>query len=103
MFQVFQVFYLDVVKIDLDVAFVAMATHMYVASVCSKCFICFGYMLKLFHLGVAKVDGCCICCNSYVASVCSKCFRHMLQLFNMSVAKVWSCCYPSSVAAAGLP
>jgi hypothetical protein len=58
MFQVFQGFYLDVVKVDLDVAFVAMATHVYVANVCSKCFICFRCMLKLFQLGAAKVDGC---------------------------------------------
>jgi hypothetical protein len=102
-FQVFQGFYLDVVKVDLDVAFVAMATHVYVASVCSKCFICFRCMLKLFHLGVTKVDGCWICCNGCVASVCSKYFRRMLQLFNMGVAKVWSCCCSSSMVAAGLP
>ena len=31
-----QVFYLDVAKVDLDVAYVVMAIH-----VCFKCFICF--------------------------------------------------------------
>jgi hypothetical protein len=28
----------------------------YVVSICSKCFICFRCMLQLFHLSVAKVD-----------------------------------------------
>ena len=28
----------------------------YVTTVCSKCFICFSRMLRLFHLSVAKVD-----------------------------------------------
>jgi hypothetical protein len=40
------VFYLDV----------AYAANGYVASVCFKCYICFRYMLQLFHLSVAKID-----------------------------------------------
>jgi hypothetical protein len=72
-----QVFYLDVAKVDLDVAYVAMVIHVsfkyficfqtdvayvvngYVASVCSKCFICFRRLLQLFHLSVTKVDRWC--------------------------------------------
>jgi hypothetical protein len=69
------VFYMDVAKVDSDVAFVAMAIHG-VASVCSKCFICFRRMLQVFYLDVA-----------YVASVCFKyfnCFRRMLrQVFHV--------------------
>jgi hypothetical protein len=85
-----QLFHLDVVKLDLDVAF-AIASHVY----CK-------YMFQIFHLFqkyVASVlsgccksrSGCCIYCNSYVTSVCSKCFicfRHMLQVCHLGVAKV---------------
>jgi hypothetical protein len=48
-----QVFHLDVAKVDLDVAYIAMAIH---ASVCFKYFICFRCMLHVFHLDVSKVD-----------------------------------------------
>jgi len=40
-----QIFYLDVAKVDLDVAYVAMPIH-----------ICFRRMLQMFHLDVSKVD-----------------------------------------------
>jgi hypothetical protein len=50
-----QVFPLGVAKLDLDVALVAML-HRYVASLCSKYFICFRRILQVFDLGVAKVD-----------------------------------------------
>jgi hypothetical protein len=57
MFQVFyllffmlQVLHLDVSKVDRDVRHVMQ----YVLSVCSKCFICFRYMLQIFYLNVAK-------------------------------------------------
>ena len=45
-------FYIDIAKIDRDVAHVAMVF----SSVCLKCFICFRYMLQVFHLDAAKVD-----------------------------------------------
>jgi hypothetical protein len=70
-------------KVDLDVAYVAMAIH-----VCCKC------LFKMFHLlqtYVASVlSECYICCSgyTYVAGLCSKCFicfRRMLQ-------EVLSCC-----------
>jgi hypothetical protein len=70
-----QVFHLDVAKVDPDVAYVSMSIHMcckrytYVASVCSKRFICFSrHMFKCFYLG------CCIV------------FTHMLQVFHLNVA-----------------
>ena len=44
-------FYLDVSKVDLDVAHVEVAT-----CACFKCFIYFGLMLQMFHLDVLKVD-----------------------------------------------
>jgi predicted DsbA family dithiol-disulfide isomerase len=46
------VFYIDVAKVDRDVAHVAMVF----SSVCPKCFICFRRMLQAFHLNVAKLD-----------------------------------------------
>jgi hypothetical protein len=57
-----QVFYLDVAKVDLDIAYVTMAFkclqmflqrfQTYIASVSAI----FGCMLQVFHLDVAKVD-----------------------------------------------
>ena len=47
-----QVFYIDVAKIDRDVAHVAMVF----SSVGPKCFIFFRRMLQVFYLDVAKVD-----------------------------------------------
>jgi hypothetical protein len=41
--RMFQVFHLDVAKVDLDIAYIAMTIH-----VCFKCFICFRYMLQMF-------------------------------------------------------
>jgi len=54
--RLFQIFYLDVSKVDLGVAHVAMATH-----ACFKrmfqVFHLFSYfMLQMFHLDVSKVD-----------------------------------------------
>ena len=79
-----QVLHLDVTKVDLDIAYIckyfkyfhtyvisvficmfAMATHVVssflwcfasVSDVCCKCFNCFGRMLQMFSLDVAKVD-----------------------------------------------
>jgi hypothetical protein len=47
-----QVFYIDVAKVDQDVAHFAMVF----SSVCPKCFVCFRRMLQVLHLDVAKVD-----------------------------------------------
>ena len=68
-----QVLYVDVAKVDLDVAHVVMAMH-----VCFKC------MFQIFHLFQANVasvlSGCCKsisgwCIYMYVASICFKCFQ----------------------------
>ena len=45
--------------------------YTYVASVCSKCFSCFRWMLHVFYLGVA-----------YVSHLCCKCFIRMLHMFS---------------------
>jgi hypothetical protein len=47
----FQMYHLNVSKVDLGVAHVAVATH-----ACFKCFSCFGLMLQMFYLDVSKVD-----------------------------------------------
>jgi hypothetical protein len=61
-----QVFYIDVVKVDRDVAHVTIVF----SSVCSKCFICFKCMLQVFHLDVAKVDVAYTCIlQAYVSSI----------------------------------
>ena len=68
-----QVFHLNVVKINLDVAYVAMAIH-----TCFKCFICF--RRQLFHLDISKVDlggahvvmACCCCVGYRGGAVCFK-------------------------------
>jgi hypothetical protein len=46
-----QVLYIDVAKVDRDVAHVVVAIH-----VCFKYFICSRRMLQVFYLVVAKVD-----------------------------------------------
>jgi hypothetical protein len=48
----FQVFHLDVVKVDLDVAYVATTKYIY----CKPMFQVFRCMLQIFHLNVSKVD-----------------------------------------------
>jgi hypothetical protein len=63
-----QVFHVDIAKVDQDVAYVAMAIHVYwkrlfqmfylflqtyVANVLFGCCICFTYMLQVFNLNVA--------------------------------------------------
>jgi hypothetical protein len=81
-----QVFYINVTKVDLEVARVAMVF----SSICRKCFICFRRMLQVFYLDVAKVDldvayTCML--QAYVSSisavsyVCRKCFILMLHMF----------------------
>ena len=76
-------FYIDVAKVNRDVAHVAMVF----SSVCPKYFICFKRMLQVFHLDVAKVDldvGYTCMLQAYVSSVsyvCCKCFIWMLHMF----------------------
>jgi hypothetical protein len=80
------VFYINVTKVDLEVARVAMVF----SSICRKCFICFRRMLQVFYLDVAKVDldvayTCML--QAYVSSisvvsyVCRKCFILVLHMF----------------------
>jgi hypothetical protein len=57
-----QVFYMDVAKVDRNVLYVAMVVQ-YVASVCSKYFICF-------------------------SNACCKCFYMFLQVFQMQALSV---------------
>jgi hypothetical protein len=64
--------------------------YTYVASVCSKCFICFFptyvasvfiLMLHMFHTYVASVlSGCCICLQLFFKCF-YMCFRHMFRMF----------------------
>jgi hypothetical protein len=46
---------MDVAKTDLDIAYVAMIIHVYVASVYSRYFIYFRRMLQVFYLDVVYV------------------------------------------------
>jgi hypothetical protein len=107
-----QGFYIDVAKVDQDIAHVAMTIHVcfkciflmfhtYIASVVSVCFIyiyaCCKRMFqvfRVFHTYVASVSSkCCIClqwlhtCFQIFSGVC-KCFRHMLQVFHLNIAYV---------------
>jgi hypothetical protein len=77
------VFYIDVAKVDRDVAHFAMVF----SSVCPKCFVCFRRMLQVLHLDVVKVDS---DVALHVASVCSNCFRSMFHSYVASVLS--SCC-----------
>jgi hypothetical protein len=82
-----QVLHLGVAKVNLDVAF-ATVLHMYVASVCSKCFICFSRVLQLFHLCFAKIDPdvaihilqVYVLNVSSLLDVCCNCFIWVLQI-----------------------
>jgi hypothetical protein len=110
-----QVFYINVVKVDRDVAHVAMMflsvcpkCFSSVLDVCCKCFIwmlhihaCCKHIFQVFHVShtyvVSILSGCCIyfamATNVFsgVSNVCCKCFnsfRRMLQVFHLSVANV---------------
>jgi hypothetical protein len=79
--------------------------YTYVASVLSRCCICFKHMLQLFHLNVAmlhiyvtSVSSRCYICFAMATRVFSWCFRRMLpvfQLFRTYVASVSSRCCKS--------
>ena len=85
-----QLLYMDLAKVDRDVAHVAYfckCFQRYVASVLKKMFSdvccnrCFIWMLHIFHTHVASVlSGCCIC------------FTHMLQVFYQDVVYVSHIC-----------
>jgi hypothetical protein len=85
-----QVFYLDVAKVDLDIAYTCMLQayvfkcfkvfHMYVC----KCFIC---MLHMF----AMVFKCFSGVFASVSDACFKCFIYlfcMLQLLHLNILKI---------------
>jgi hypothetical protein len=69
------VFYIDVAKVDRDVAHVAMAIHVF----SSVCFMCFRHMFQEFHLDVAYTSVC---------FKCFWCFINILQVFLLDVAYV---------------
>jgi hypothetical protein len=73
MFQLFQVF---VVKLDRDVAYVAITTH-----ICCKrlfqMFHLFQTYVAVFYLGVA-----------YVSHLCCKCFIGILYMFHTYIASI---------------
>jgi hypothetical protein len=52
-----QVFHLDVAKIDLNVAYVAMVIHVCAQEHVSKCFICFQTYVAIV------LSECCTCCK----------------------------------------
>jgi hypothetical protein len=78
------VFHMDVAKVDRDVAH-GTRLYTYVARVCSKCFICFRCMLKVFLSEYCKSgSGCYIYMH---ADIC------MLQAYVSSVSCVlYVCC-----------
>jgi hypothetical protein len=66
-----QVFHVDVIKLDRDIAYVAMVVHVCCKLCCSQYFICF-------------LDVCCKCVIldvAYVSHICCKCFIWMLCMF----------------------
>jgi hypothetical protein len=89
--RILQVFYLDIVKADLDVAYVAMAIHVrckcmfqifqLFSDICCKCIF---QMFELFQTYIASVlSGCCKAYLNviYIAmtiQICFKCILHML-------------------------
>jgi hypothetical protein len=57
------VFHINVVKVDLDIAYFAMPIHVCCKSVCFKCFIFFQtYVAYVSHICLQVfLSGCCIC------------------------------------------
>jgi len=62
--------------------------HTYVASVLSRCFICFTLMFQVFHPDVAYVFNTCFPRVSDICCKCFNCFGRMLQMFFLHIAKV---------------
>ena len=50
-----QVLYIDVAKVDLDIAYVVMAIHIYFKYM-FQIFICCRRILQVFYLDVTKID-----------------------------------------------
>jgi hypothetical protein len=76
-----QVFYLDVAKVDLDVAYTCIlqayvSSVLGISDVCCKCFI---WMLQVFPLDVA----CVLQWFSSVFRCFRKCFRRLFQVFHL--------------------
>ena len=101
----------------------APAPSPYVANICFKCFRCFGGVLQVFHMDVAKVDrdgayvasfsfqcficfsrlmlivclsGCCICFTHMFASVLSECCVYFcigFKCFSVVFASVLGVCF----------
>jgi hypothetical protein len=69
-----------VVKVDLDIAYVAMTIHACLKSICFKCFIRFG-------LYVANVSSLCLKSRSGVAHV-----KYMLVANGQRPVAAWCCC-----------
>jgi hypothetical protein len=98
MFEVFQMFQRYVASVSYgccksrsECCIYCKVFHMYVASVYSKCFICFRCILQVFYLDVA-----------YIAVAIHICCKHMFQIFHLLqsyvVASVSCCkCRPSSL------
>jgi hypothetical protein len=66
----FQLFHVDVAKVDQNIAYVAIVVH-----------VCYKRLFPMFHLFFrcmlqVRLSGCCIC------------FTHMLQVFYLDVAYV---------------
>jgi hypothetical protein len=94
----FQVFHLDVVKVDLDVAYVAMTKYTY----CKSMFQVFRRMLQMFHLNVSKVDlgvahiangytrmfQMFHCLHTYVADILCECFKSRSGVAYAAMASV---------------
>jgi hypothetical protein len=75
------VLYIDVAKVDRDIAHVVMVIH-----VCFKCFICSRRLLQVFYLNVAKVVLDVVYTCMLQAYVSFRCFIHMF-------ASILSGCY----------
>jgi hypothetical protein len=71
----FQVFHADIVKVDRDVAYVAMIVH-----ICCKCMFFQTYIASVF-IDVA-----------YVSHICCKCFIWMLHMFAIVYQVFFMCC-----------
>ena len=84
-----QMFHLNVSKVNLGVAHVAMAIH-----ACFKCFIYFRRMFQIFHLDVSKVDPVLLMLLwlythvSSVSSVSDVCCKHFFWMFQN---RSWCC------------
>jgi hypothetical protein len=76
-FKMFHRFQTYVASVYLDVV--------YVANVCSDCFICFKRMLQFFYLSVAKVDRCGGSLSPWWSSYCGSPDVAKMEATNMGV------------------